>query len=368
MWYRILYIGTRGGLLAAPESWWVPLERVEGSETLASPPGGPEPPGELVALAKACGSRALLVHAGGEPAACWYAEGFSPEQRFNSWSMHKAVQSLLVGIAIDEGAIGSVEDPVGRYFPPWRSDPRGKIPLRSLLDMSSGLENPGWGPRALNPEWRLWFGRDVPGAVAGRRSERPAGERFDYNNANSELLVAVLEQASGSRYADYLATRLWRPLGNRPARLALDRPGGHARGFACLFATAADWLRIGLLLLNEGRAGHRQIVPAAWIRDMRSPSRAHPNFGYHVWLGSPHLPRRTYTPASATAILAAAPYRAPDLYFLDGIGGNRVYVVPSRDLVAVAVGGQLRDDWDDARLPNALLDLLAAPREEARHA
>nr|MBP6514806.1 hypothetical protein [Steroidobacteraceae bacterium] len=124
--------------------------------------------------------------------------------------------------------------------------------------------------------------------------------------------------------------------------------------FCCLQTTARGWLRIGLLLLNEGRVGDDQVVPAEWVRAMTTPAATNPNFGYQVWLGSPEGGVRRYSSKSVAVAHHSEPYVAPDVVFIDGFGGQRVYVVPSQRLVIVRTG-QSAMNWDDARLPNAIL-------------
>jgi CubicO group peptidase (beta-lactamase class C family) len=119
---------------------------------------------------------------------------------------------------------------------------------------------------------------------------------------------------------------------------------GEAKTFCCLFATARDWARLGLLMLPEGRAGDRQVVPADWVRQMLTPSPHEPDYGYHIWLGGQGSRREDRDEE----------FLADDLVYLDGKMKQRVYVVPSKDLVIVRVGEQARG-WDDAYLPNAVL-------------
>jgi CubicO group peptidase (beta-lactamase class C family) len=189
--------------------------------------------------------------------------------------------------------------------------------------------------------------------VFALRADKPHGSEFQYSNANSQLLLILLERATGKRYSSYLSSRLWQPLGAGDASLWMDREGGLPRGFCCLFATARDWLRVGRLMLEEGRVDGQQLVPAAWIAEMRRPAPANPNFGLHLWLGSPPGRERPYNDYAVKAV-HSEPFAAPDIAYIDGFGGQRVYVVPSLQLVIVRLG-KSRVDWDDAILPNAII-------------
>jgi CubicO group peptidase (beta-lactamase class C family) len=114
-----------------------------------------------------------------------------------------------------------------------------------------------------------------------------------------------------------------------------------------------------MLILNEGRVGADQVIPADWVRAMTTPAPTNPNFGYQVWLGSPVGGERHYSSRSVAVARHSEPYLAPDVIFSDGFGGQRVYVVPSQRLVIVRTGQSVME-WDDARLPNAILRGLKA--------
>jgi CubicO group peptidase (beta-lactamase class C family) len=147
---------------------------------------------------------------------------------------------------------------------------------------------------------------------------------------------------------------LWKPLGNADAAVWLDRPGGRPHYNSSLFASAQDWLNIGQLILNEGRANNRQVVPRSWIKTMTTPSAINPNYGM-LWMGSPFVAERRYAKDVNYIVKASAPYAAADTMFLDGYGGQRVYIVPSKKLVIVRIGIAQRNDWDDAALPNIVM-------------
>ncbi|MFM7708062.1 MAG: serine hydrolase domain-containing protein, partial [Gammaproteobacteria bacterium] len=236
-------------------------------------------------------SVALLVFHRGALRYEKYWPGYDAATRTNPNSMHKGVLALAVGAAIADGYIDSVDAPVSRWITEWQGDARRDITVRELLQMRSGLEVPIFGT------WksaRILFGSDLQAGVLGLGVAAPHGTDFQYSNANSQLLLTVVERATGKRYAEYLSTRIWQRLGASDAALWMDRVGGQPRGFCCLFATARDWLRVGRFILDRGRAGEDQVLPAAWIDAMTAPSPRNPNFGMQVWLGSPPGTERVY--------------------------------------------------------------------------
>lgn len=302
------------------------------------------------AYAEKMRSVALLVFHRGALRYEKYWPGYGAATRTNPNSMHKGVLALVVGAAIADGYIGSVDAPASRWITEWQGDARRDITVRELLQMSSGLEVPIFGT------WksaRILFGSDLMAGVSGLGVAAPHGTDFQYSNANSQLLVTVVERATGKRYAQYLSERIWQRIGASDAALWMDRVGGQPRGFCCLFATARDWLRVGRLILDRGRAGEDQVLPAAWIDAMTAPSARNPNFGMQVWLGSPPGTQRAYNRYTVKAF-HSRPFAASDIVYLDGFGGQRVYIVPSLELVIVRTGVS-STDWDDAILPNALI-------------
>lgn len=129
---------------------------------------------------------------------------------------------------------------------------------------------------------------------------------------------------------------------------------GAPRFFAGLQATARDWARIGQMMLDRGRVGRKQIVPADWIAQMAAPSAANPAYGYQVWRGSPWQEKRAYSPDNPITVPHKEAYLADDVLFFDGFGGQRVYIVPSARLVIVRTG-EPSMAFDDSVLVNIAL-------------
>jgi CubicO group peptidase (beta-lactamase class C family) len=299
-----------------------------------------------------------------------YWDGRSPDDVSETYSMAKSVLGLAIGRAIADGAIGSVDDAVAKYIAEWRGTAKETLTIRQLLQMSSGLQHERFNYSFRQSPWaiglRTFLGPDIETGVLGFGIRRVPGAEFNYNSANTQLLLAVLQRATGRRYADFVSERLWQPLGAKDATLWLDRPGGTPRAFSYFVARPRDWLRIGVMIAQRGRFDDREILPAAWIEAMTTPSPRNPNYGFQAWLGSPASGKRIYNRNTAVSVRHSAPYLANDVVFFDGGGGHRVYVVPSRRLVIVRTGSVNRPDWDDAILPNAILQGLPAMDSPAK--
>jgi len=304
-------------------------------------------------------SHALLIWQGGALQLEHYYPGHDATSITPTQSMHKSVLALVVGIAIDQGLIRSVDEPVSTYVPEWAGDGRRQITIRQMLQQSSGIDWPGGLPGLL----RMTLGGNLEQLVLSQGVFAPAGSQFDYNGVNPQVLGIVIARVSGRPYADYLAENLWRQVSSDDAFVELDSDEHRTpRTFCCLGATARSWLRVGLLHLDHGRVGDRQVVPATWMREVVAPSAQNPNYGFLTWLGTRHDPERRYNRKASIFAPASEPFAANDVIYFDGFGGQRVYIVPSRQLVVVHTG-PLKPDWDDAVLINLVIRGMA--REQA---
>ncbi len=310
------------------------------------------------------GTHALILVQNGSIQYEWYAPYWGRDLLTQSQSMHKSLMGLFVGVAIADGRIASAEDPVGRYLAEWRDDPRGRITLRQLLQMSSGLAQYRF---TLNPftDDNRWLNSGHSGDVILRTpaADWPPGSRYDYNNINSELLGMVLERVYGQRYSQILRDKLWLPMGGERARIHTDRPGGRAFTSCCLAAPAMDWVRVGMLLLGQGEVNGKRVVPAAWLREMITPSPAAAHYGLQVWLGygDPAVPPDE---AGSSGAIVPGPFLARDTFMTWGRGQQHVFVVPSRQLVIVRLGPALgrqpiKPGFDVTYLVNAAIRGMA---------
>jgi len=310
-------------------------------------------------------SDALIVVHKGEIQTEWYADGLDRNSLTQSQSMHKSVLALLIGVAIEAGTINSADDPVGKYIDEWQSHPRGDITLRELMMMSSGLAQYEFTLNPFSDDFRwLYSGNTLPYVLKTPMADWNPGTRFDYNNINAELLGTVLERASGKRYADYLEQKLWRPMGGQKALVWIDSEFGDAYTSCCLMATALDWARIGQLMLNRGEINGNRIVPASWIDAMIRPSPVSKWYGLQTWLAyEVEVNPYSKNPSTMGAYSRKDPFLARDVYYFSGRGAQRVYVVPSRELVIVRLGPALgrkplKVGWDNAFLVNSVISGL----------
>jgi CubicO group peptidase (beta-lactamase class C family) len=230
-----------------------------------------------------------------------YQYGRRETHRFTSWSMGKTVTAMLVGIAIEEGRIRSVEDRAEAYVPELAGTEYGRTSILDLLTMSSGvrfIENYSGNDDAavLSANTFMGVGPGGPAVVVGfnERLRRP-GTRFWYASSETQVLGLVLRAVVGQPLADYLSDRIWKPVGAEAAATWLIDNAGMESAYCCLNAVLRDYARLGLLLAHDGRLHGRQIIASAWIRAATTvpadrwhlkPYAATPYFGYgyQTWI------------------------------------------------------------------------------------
>jgi CubicO group peptidase (beta-lactamase class C family) len=255
-----------------------------------------------------------------------YFNGYHRESTQTSMSVAKSVLGLLVGIAIAQGRIGSVDDPITRYVPELAARDRrfDKVTLRHLLTMTSGLRyEEGGGP--WSDDTATYYAPDLRAlALTSTEVVEEPGRRFHYNNFNPLLVGLALERAVGMPVASYLEQRLWQPLGmEADGSWSLDsRRSGFEKMESGLNARAVDFAKLGLLVAREGRFRGRQLLPRAWVQDLtRAPTGGGsvPASGYRYfwWVQDD---------------------RSPSALFARGKYGQHLYVVPASDLVLVRFG------------------------------
>jgi CubicO group peptidase (beta-lactamase class C family) len=327
-----------------------PDEEIRGDGSLVLPVAAPaertvavEALAAMHAFAEEFGSHALITVHKGVIQDEWYGDHWQADYLTQSQSMHKSLMGLFIGIAIEEGKIESVDDPIGRYLQEWANDPRGEITFRNLMTMSSGLDQYDF---TLNPfdDGVKWLNSGYSGEVVLRTPNLDVGQgvEWEYNNLNSELIGMVLERVYGKRYSELLREKLWLPMGGDRALVHTDSPGGRAFTSCCLMAPAMDWVRVGMMFLNRGEVNGNRIVSGDWIDEMVTPAPVAGFYGYQIWLGydDPMFPAEQTTIGSSGAVAREA-FLARDTYMTWGRGQQHVYVVPSEELIIVRLGPAL---------------------------
>jgi CubicO group peptidase (beta-lactamase class C family) len=264
-----------------------------------------------------------------------YQYGRQPEQRFTSFSMAKTIIAMLIGVALEEGRIRSLDDLAQIYAPGLQGTEYGKTPLRHLLTMSSGVEfredYDGQDDSARLTRATITGQSEGSASLAklfNRRIAEP-GMRWSYASGETFVLAVVLRQAVGQDIASYFSEKIWKPLGAESEATWLVDATNQEIGFMGFNATLRDYGRLGMLMAQKGLTRGQQLVPAAWIKEMTkaqflpSGTGRWYGYGYQTWV-------------------------FPDLdgtFAFQGVRGQVIFVDPSRQLVFVhlAVRPNARD-------------------------
>ena len=363
------YMTRASDPLVMPVSWFSPKDPVRGDQQddlrLAKEAERSVPDtvlSEISAFAEEQNSQGLIVIHDGLIQLEAYWDGADRSTLFNPQSMSKTVLAMIMGIAINEGHIASLDDPVGRYIEEWSDRPQGTATIRQTLWMAAGLEQMSSSYEIELFSRGVWynFGDDFEGMILDLRQVTPPGTKFEYNNEENNVLGMVIERATGQRYADYLSEKLWQPLGLADASMYLDREGGAVMKSCCIFSRPYDWAKLGVLLLNRGAYNGEQIVPAAWVDAMIQPSPLVDYYGYQVWLGSGYIQASEAGSGEDGVDEEVSPdvYATEDMIVFNGYGGQRVWVSPSNNLVVVRATMKWAGSWVETKIPNMVLSAI----------
>lgn len=263
-------------------------------------------------------------------------------------SAAKSVTSALVGIAIDRGLIGSVDDLIGTYLPGVQGE-RRQIRIRDLLTMRSGLAADERDQASPGNENRLDESRDWLTFALALPMQDPPGAVYRYASANAFLAGAIVENASGLRLDQFAERHLFGALGIRTF-VWRRGPQNRVAGQGNLRITARDAARFGELFLNAGEHQGRRIVSAAWVERSLSPQLS-------ISSADPHADAYGFMWYMKSEIVDGRPIR---VHFASGNGGNKVYVVPSSRLVIAITSSAYDTDYGQERSRAILQRVLAA--------
>jgi len=289
------------------------------------------------AFADGMNTQAVVVVHGGVIVAEWYADGASEDSWAASWSMAKSFTSALIGIAIEDGLIPGVDEPMTTWFPEWEGTEREAITLRDVLQMSTGLDwVENYSPEAVNDSdiIQMVLGEeDQLAYAASQPAANEAGSVWSYSSGDTMLLSAVIERATGMPAHEYAREEIFDAIGIEQVEWWRDARG-HTLTYCCLDTTSRGFARFGLLYAWGGTWGDEQVVPRAWVEDSLEPAPASQGvYGYQWWLDQPDdLPDDTFSAR--------------------GHDGQYIYVIPSLDLVVVRNGGYVKDPGPPIADPN----------------
>ena len=260
-----------------------------------------------------------------------YFSGFDKNSLLISFSIAKSFVSALIGIAIDEGLIKNVHQPITDFLPKLKeNDERfSKITIEHLLNMRSGIKfsEEYNSPFALMA--KFYYGTNLKKYVYNLKIEKDPDIEYKYQSANTQILAMIIEKASGKQFYQYFEEKLWKPLQTKSiAKWNYDsKKHENIKSFCCLNATAVDFAKFGRLYLKNGKLNNNTIISESWINSsttIMNDSRDSQNYPYtYHWR-----------------------VKEDGAYFAKGILGQYIYVYPEKNLIFLRFGESYGDiDW-----------------------
>ncbi len=268
-----------------------------------------------------------------------YAHGFNKNTRILGWSMSKSITSALIGILSGEGKL-NVKAPAP--IKEWAHDSRHNIRLEDLLHQSSGLKWVEDYGDISDVTIMLYQKGNMAKFVINYPAEYPPDSVWYYSSGNSNVISEIIRRTIGNdqHYWNFPRKALFNKIGMRSAVLETDASGNFV-GSSYTFATPRDWARFGLLYLQDGTWQGKRILPKGWVKYTTTPARKSENqYGVQFWLNKGTHEIKGY----------------PDIYYCDGFHGQRVYIIPSKDMVIVRMGLNGHGEFDFNKFVTSVLE------------
>lgn len=250
-----------------------------------------------------------------------YWDGYSDSSLSGSFSVAKSITSILIGVAIKEGKIKSVDQPVGDFLPAFAIGDKAAVKIKDLLTMSSGTDwnESYWNPLSVTAE--AYYGSDLVKTATEVKMDKQPGSFHKYKSGDTQLLGLILEKVTGKKLSEYAAEKLWQPLGaTHDALWSTDDTNGNTKAFCCFNTNARDFARIGKFMLDSGKINGVPVIDSAYwkrsitacnIKDEKGLDCIY--YGYQWWIDPQH----------------------PEIFYARGILGQYIIAIPSKKIVIV---------------------------------
>jgi len=216
-----------------------------------------------------------------------YYDGFDENSKTNSFSMAKSYVSGLMGRAIEEGYIKSLDQPVSDFFPEFSEGLAAKLTVGDLSSMASGTN---WVEKYYSPlsiTTRAYFDDDLKKIILGLKVIKEPGQAYKYSSGDTQLLAMVIEKATGKKLYNYLTESFWKPLGSENETLWQVDSKEHdlVKAYCCIASNAKDFARFGKLYKDHGKWKGEQLLDSAFVAKSITPRFAEsPQYGYGFWM------------------------------------------------------------------------------------
>jgi len=273
-------------------------------------------------------THAFLVFQDGKLLYEKYWDGYTPKTLSGSFSAAKSIISLLIGIALDEGKIKSLEEPVGNYVPHFKEAGLEKVRIKDLLTMSSGTNYKESDKSYFSLNAYGYYGDDEEYMVNKMAFKELAGVHWDYRSGDTQVLGLIVEKVLGQNISTLVSERFLKPMGaEEDALWLLDGDKKHEKAFCCFNGVARDYARFGELVLHNGNWKGKQIVsekyvkeattPASYLKDPTENENPVDFYGYQYWMVNE---------------------QGHNIVFQNGLFGQYVYVIRDKNAVVVRLG------------------------------
>jgi len=275
-----------------------------------------------------------------------YWEGYNDSSLVNSFSMAKSITAMLVGCALNDGLIKSVDEPVANYIDEFKVGDLQKITIKHLLTMSSGLAFKEDYSSMFSWPAEAYYGPDVNClTIKQSKPETEPGKTWFYKGGDTQLLGIVIKKVTGKTVAQYASEKLWKPMGaEQPAFWSLDEQGME-KVSCCWYSNAKDFARIAKLMMNYGKWNGLQIIDSAYVVDAITPpilldskGNKSKQYGYQWWLMN---------------------HRGHQVFYARGIRGQYIFAIPDIKTIVVRLGHK-RAKKDGDELPEDIFVYLDA--------
>lgn len=261
-----------------------------------------------------------------------YWDGYKKNTTSNSFSMAKAVSVLLLGKAIDDGRIMGINQKFSDFYPDFSEKEFGNnLTLQNLASMEAGLDWKEDYKDPFSPNAAAYYGFSLADVVFQKKFKQNPGEKFEYQSGATQLLGFAVGRAVGMPLASYASTKLWKPLGmEQNAEWSTDNLGIE-KSFCCIQSNARDFAKLGFLLLNKGKFENIPLIDEKFVSQMITPTlNSNGVYGLGVWTNYD---------------------LAIHHYYLRGLYGQYVIVVPEYDMIIVRLGNKEGEQTDSKNRP-----------------
>ena len=287
-----------------------------------------------------------------------YSQGYTKFDKKTSWSVAKGFISALIGIALNEGYIQNLDDPITKYMPELKESGYNNVPIKHILQMSSGIKfSEAYKDKNSDIQQLLYklflYMQPIEKVILNYPSKFPSGDYFEYVSLNTQILGLLLRRVTEQDLVSYLEKKLWQPMGAESDAYWLTDNYGTEVTFCGMNCTLRDYAKFGLVYLHNGYFNGQQIIPKGWVKESTIPDSSHLQPGttderylkwgyqHHWWI----------------------PEGSKGDYCATGAWGQYIYINPEKNFVVVKTGSsnsilKTIDDVETVALFRAIADEL----------